>query len=73
MSDEHGAWQKWVSNGRASGVCWLIVLILNVTLRVLKIPAPEIDNLLVVLTGLFVGNLTVSKNKAGPGDGPKNE
>lgn len=66
--DSSSSWQKWVSNGRASGLAWVTVLVISVGLRIAKIPAPEVDSVLVILTGLFVGNLTVHKSKDGKED-----
>ncbi len=57
-------WQKWVSNGRASIIVWLIVLVVYATLRALNIPAPEIGQLLTAITAVVIGNLTISTKRS---------
>lgn len=54
-----GWWRKWIRNGRASSLIWVIGVGADVTLRILNIPAPEVDGMLAALTGLVIGNLTV--------------
>lgn len=67
---EEDRWQKWRRNGRLSAIAWVTVLVIDVILKIAKVPAPEIDQLLIVLTGLLVGNLTIGK---GTGDRDKDD
>lgn len=61
--DEHteSRWAKWARNGRLSAIVFGVSLLADTTLRLLQVPAPEIDNLVVVFGGVLAGNLMVAK------------
>lgn len=52
---------KWLRNGRLSALTFVMVFITWVTFQVLKIQAPILDQLLLTISGVLVGNLAIKK------------
>lgn len=60
---EESWFTKWLRNGRLSAVTFLLVFITWVAFQIAKIPAPILDQLLLTISGVLVGNLAM-KDKA---------
>ena len=62
MAKEEESWfTKWLRNGRLSALTFLLVFITWVCFQVMKLPAPILDQLLLTISGVLVGNLALKK------------
>jgi len=61
MDNRESWFTKWLRNGRLSAVTFLLVFITWVSFQVAKIPAPLLDQLLLTISGVLVGNLAIKK------------
>lgn len=61
--DDGGRWHRWMSNGLIGTVAWGIVLITYCTFRAFGIEDPILGQVFLLLTGLWVGNLTLAQGK----------
>ena len=63
MSNNYESWfAKWLRNGRLSAITFLIIFSTWVSFQVAKIQTPILDQLLLTISGVLVGNLAIKKN-----------
>ena len=63
MSNNDESWfAKWLRNGRLSVIAFLVIFSTWVSFQVAKIQAPILDQLLLTISGVLVGNLAIKKN-----------
>jgi len=64
MSSQQESWfTKWLRNGRLSALTFLVVFGTWVGFQVAKLPpAPILDQLLLTISGVLVGNLAIKKS-----------
>jgi len=64
MSNQQESWfTKWLRNGRLSALTFLVVFSTWVGFQVSHMPpAPILDQLLLTISGVLVGNLAIKKN-----------
>ena len=64
MSDNNdGKFSQWASNGLLATVGWFLTLIIYCTFRAFEIEDPFLGQAFLLLTGLWVGNLTLAQGK----------
>ena len=64
MANGHGSkFDKWMSNGLISTMAWFLVLIIYVVFRANDIEDPALGQAFLVLTGAWVGVLTLAQGK----------
>ena len=62
MSNTDESWfAKWLRNGRLSAITFLIIFTTWVSFQIAKIQAPILDQLLLTISGVLVGNLAIKK------------
>ena len=62
MSNNDESWfAKWLRNGRLSAITFLIIFTTWVSFQIAKIQAPILDQLLLTISGVLVGNLAIKK------------
>jgi len=62
MSNTDESWfAKWLRNGRLSAITFLVIFSTWVSFQVAKIQAPILDQLLLTISGVLVGNLAIKK------------
>ena len=62
MSNTYESWfAKWLRNGRLSAITFLIIFTTWVSFQIAKIQAPILDQLLLTISGVLVGNLAIKK------------
>jgi pheromone shutdown protein TraB len=61
MASQESWFTKWLRNGRLSALTFLLVFATWVSFQVAKIPAPILDQLLLTISGVLVGNLALKK------------
>lgn len=62
MSNNDKSWfAKWLRNGRLSAITFLIIFTTWVSFQIAKIQAPILDQLLLTISGVLVGNLAIKK------------
>lgn len=54
---------QWSANGALATAGWVLVLIVYCTFRAFKIEDPILGQAFLLLTGLWVGNLTIAQGK----------
>lgn len=64
MSSQQESWfTKWLRNGRLSALTFLVIFSTWVGFQVAKLPpAPILDQLLLTISGVLVGNLAIKKS-----------
>ena len=63
MSNNDESWfAKWLRNGRLSVIAFLVIFSTWISFQVAKIQAPILDQLLLTISGVLVGNLAIKKN-----------
>lgn len=61
---ENGSrFQGWMSSGLLATVAWFVVLVIYCTFRAFKIEDPLLGQAFLLLTGAWVGNLTLAQGK----------
>lgn len=58
-----GKFSQWAASGLLATIAWFLVLIIYCTFRAFKIEDPVIGQAFLLLTGLWVGNLTLAQGK----------
>lgn len=58
-----GKFAHWAASGALATVGWFIILIVYCTFRAFKIEDPFLGQAFLLLTGLWVGNLTLAQGK----------
>ena len=62
MANNDESWfAKWLRNGRLSAITFLIIFTTWVSFQIAKIQAPILDQLLLTISGVLVGNLAIKK------------
>lgn len=62
MENNDESWfAKWLRNGRLSATTFLIIFTTWVSFQIAKIQAPILDQLLLTISGVLVGNLAIKK------------
>lgn len=54
---------RWMSNGLAATIAWGVVLVIYVTFRAFKIEDPLLGQAFLLLTGAWVGSLTLAQGR----------
>lgn len=58
-----GRFQNWMSSGLLATVAWFVVLIIYCAFRAFGIEDPLLGQAFLLLTGAWVGNLTLAQGK----------
>jgi hypothetical protein len=59
----NGKLSQWTSNGLVATIAWVIVFITYCVFRAFGIEDPLLGQVFLLLTGLWVGNLTIAQGK----------
>lgn len=62
-NEESSTWQDWSSDGRLATVAWFFTFVAYSVFRLANVDAPELTNVFVTVTGIWVGNLGISQSK----------
>lgn len=63
MSNDQESWfAKWLRNGRLSAITFLMIFATWISFQIAKIQSPILDQLLLTISGVLVGNLAIKKN-----------
>lgn len=65
VSNNHsgGRFAHWMSNGLVATVAWFVVLVIYCLFRAFGIEDPLLGQAFLLLTGAWVGNLTLAQGK----------
>lgn len=58
-----GKFQRWLASGLIYTIGWGVLLVVYSTFQVLKIEAPALDQAFLLLTGGWVGMLTLAQSR----------
>ena len=61
--DDGSKFSQWAANGVLATAGWFLTLIIYCTFRAFKIEDPFLGQAFLLLTGLWVGNLTLAQSK----------
>lgn len=59
----NGKLHEWSANGMLATVAWFIMLVAYITLRAFGIEDPLLGQAFLLLTGAWVGNLTIAQGR----------
>lgn len=63
MTNEQGAFSRAMANGLLATIAWVLVLIVYTVFKALKIEDPTIGNVFQLVTGMWLGILTLAHQR----------
>lgn len=63
LNGNGGKFSRWLSNGLIGTVAWVIVLVIYCCFRAFGIEDPLFGQVFLMLTGAWIGNLTIAQNR----------